>query len=407
MTVQSSNACAGSAKALRPMASTYGYFAAIMALGLVSASLGPTLPGLVEQTGSTYQRISYLFLARSTGYMLGSLLGGKILDRLPGHSVIMAAMILIAVTLFTVPTVPILWLLAAVLVVTGMAEGSVDVGSNALLIWVHRSKVGPYMQGLHLFFGIGAFISPIIIVQVMQMTGGIRAPYWVLAFLALPVALWMARLASPRPIHEDEGENAVPARLIVVVMIALFLYFYVGAEVAFGNWIYTYAVELGLASQETAGYLTSMFWGGLTLGRVFAIPIAARFRPRSILLGDLVGSLVSVAVILVWRESSLAVWAGSLGVGVFMASVFPTVLLWAERRMTLTGSVTRWFFVGSSLGSMSFPWLIGQFFERNGPIAVMFIIFALIVANIAVFYLLMHYGGPARPDEAIDGKAHV
>jgi len=389
------------------MASTYGYFAAIMALGLVSASLGPTLPGLAEQTSSTYKQISYLFLARSTGYMLGSLLGGKILDRLPGHSVLAAAMVLIAVTLFAVPTLPILWLLAAVLMVTGMAEGSVDVGSNALLIWVHRSKVGPFMQGLHLFFGIGAFLSPIIVVQVMQMTGGVRGPYWALAVIVLPVALWMARLASPRPIHEEEGDRAVPARLIVVVMIALFLYFYVGAEVAFGNWIYTYALELGLASKETAGYLTSMFWGGLTLGRLFAIPIAARFRPRSILLGDLVGSLVSVAVILVWRESSIAVWVGALGVGVFMASVFPTVLLWAERRMTLTGSVTRWFFVGSSLGSMSFPWLIGQFFDRNGPIAVMLIVFALIVANIIVFYAMMHYGGPARPADASDTAAHA
>ncbi len=316
----------------------------------------------------------------------------------------MAAMILIAVTLFTVPTVPILWLLAAVLVVTGMAEGSVDVGSNA-------ADMGSPQQSGALYAGAPSVLRYRSIHLTnhhragLQMTGGIRAPYWVLAFLALPVALWMA-LASPRPIHEDE-ERAVPARLIVVVMIALFLYFYVGAESGIRQLDYLCGrVRVG-ESRDRRGYLTSMFWGGLTLGRVFAIPIAARFSPESILLGDLVGSLVSVAVILVWRESSLAVWAGSLGVGVFMASVFPTVLLWAERRMTLTGSVTRWFFVGSSLGSMSFPWLIGQFFERNGPIAVMFIIFALIVANIAVFYLLMHYGGPARPDEAIDGKAHV
>ncbi len=165
MAYQSEVADVKLARALRPMASTYAYFAAIMALGLVSASLGPTLPGLAQQTGSEIRQISYLFLARSTGYMLGSLLGGKVLDMLPGHWVLGVALAAISLTFFAVPTLPILWILAAVLLITGVAEGSVDVGSNALLVWVHRSKVGPYMQGLHLFFGVGAFLSPIIVVQ--------------------------------------------------------------------------------------------------------------------------------------------------------------------------------------------------------------------------------------------------
>ena len=47
----------------------------------------------------------------------------------------------------------------------GVAEGALDVGGNTLLIWVHRHKVGPFMNGLHFFFGAGAFLSPIIIAQ--------------------------------------------------------------------------------------------------------------------------------------------------------------------------------------------------------------------------------------------------
>ncbi len=397
MTLQSNVAGERPAKALRPMASTYGYFAAIMALGLMSASLGPTLPGLAAQTGSAISQISILFLARSTGYMLGSLLGGKALDVLPAHSVLAVAVAAISVAMFAVPLLPVLWVLAAVLAIAGLAEGSVDVGSNALLVWVHRSAVGPYMQGLHFFFGVGAFLSPIIVVQVMELTGGIKGPYWVLALIVLPVALWMARLASPRPIHEDEGEDASPANWMLVGMIALFMFMYVGAEVSFGGWVYTYATTLGLASAQAAGYLTSVYWGGLTAGRVLAIPIANRYRPRTILLGDLIGCLLSVGIILVWRESSLALWVGAIGLGLAMASIFPTVILWAERRMTLSGSVTRWFFVGASLGSMAFPWLVGQFFDRRGPSMTMVIVFGLLVMNVAIFYLLMHFGGEARP----------
>ena len=43
---------------------------------------------------------------------------------------------------------------------------------------------------------------------------------------------------------------------------------------------------------------------------------------------------------------------GAAGLGLFMAAIFPTVLLWAARRIPLSGSVTRWFFAGASLGAM-------------------------------------------------------
>ena len=79
--------------------------------------------------------------------------------------------------------------------------------------------------------------------------------------------------------------------------------------------------------------------------------------------------------------------------GLSMASIFPTVLLWAARRITLTGSVTRWFFVGSSLGAMLFPWLVGQFFDRSGPQVTMVIVFGLLLADLGLFWLLMHFGG--------------
>ncbi len=63
---------------------TVGYFATLIALGLASASLGPTLTGLAAQTNSDLSQVSYLFIARSLGYLLGALVVGRLYDRLPG-----------------------------------------------------------------------------------------------------------------------------------------------------------------------------------------------------------------------------------------------------------------------------------------------------------------------------------
>ncbi len=68
----------------------------------------------------------------------------------------------------------------------------------------------------------------------------------------------------------------------------LFLFFYVGAEITFGGWVYTYAVTLKLASAAGAAYLTSAFWLAFTVGRLISIPAATRFHAKT---GD-PGSLI-------------------------------------------------------------------------------------------------------------------
>jgi len=172
-----------------PFSKATGYYAAFIALGLFGASMGPTLPYLAQHTGTRLSEISFLFTARAMGYLLGSLISGRLYDRLPGHRVIAGVLLLMAVMMAIVPTVPILWLLAIVLLVLGMGEGGLDVGGNTLLVWVYQDKVSPFMNALHFFFGVGAFISPIIVAQAVLLRGDITAAYWALALLMLPAFL--------------------------------------------------------------------------------------------------------------------------------------------------------------------------------------------------------------------------
>jgi FHS family Na+ dependent glucose MFS transporter 1 len=377
---------------------TIGYYAAFVALGMVGASLGPTLPGLAEHTQAGLSEISLLFTTRSTGYLLGSFQGGRLYDRVPGHRVMVIVLIVMATMMVLAPLTSLLWLLASVLLMVGLAEGALDVGGNTLLVWVHGHRVGPYMNGLHFCFGLGAFLSPIIVAQAVSASGDITWAYWVLALLMLPVILWLLRLPSPAAqaaADDDLVEELRQANRVLVALIAVFFFLYVGAEVGFGGWVYTYAVEMGLGGETIAAYLTSAFWGALTLGRLLTIPIAVRFSPRSILLADLVGCLLSVGVILLWSSSSAAIWVGALGLGFSMAAVFPTMISLAESRMAITGRVTSWFFVGASIGGMTLPWLIGQLFESIGPRVTMFAILVNLIAAVGVFAVLMYNSSEA------------
>lgn len=370
------------------MAKTAGYYLSFIGLGLTAASLGPTLPGLAGQTGSHLSEISFLFTGRSLGYLIGTWFGGRFFDRVPGHPVIFAVLATLALTLAVVPLLPSLWLLTAVILVIGLAEGGLDVGGNTLLVWVHRHRVGPYMNGLHFFFGLGAFVSPIIVAQAILHTGGIAWAYWMLALLILPIAFYVLRLPSPAAQTAAKDDPSGRVNRLLVALIILFLFAYTGAEVAMGGWIFTYALARGMP-EATSAYLTSAFWGALTLGRLLAIPIAIRLRPRYILLTNLVGCLVSLSFILIWPGSQLALWIGVLGTGLFMSAIFPTTLSLAERRMTITGRINSWFFTGASIGSMSLPWLIGQLFDVIGPGTVIWIVFADLSLALVIFFLLI------------------
>jgi FHS family Na+ dependent glucose MFS transporter 1 len=300
-------------------------------------------------------------------------------DRVPGHPVMATALAVLALMLAIIPLVPLLPLLTVALLFLGMAGGTLDVGGNTLLVWVHGRQVGPFMNALHFFFGIGSFLAPIVVAQAILLSGDITWAYWILALCMLPVAAWLLGISSPtsRASSPDRSGSPLPPNgldsksesreRLLVALIALLLLLYVGAEAGFGGWIYTYALALDLGTPTTSAYLTSAFWGAFTLGRLLSIPLAARLRPRSILLGDLVGCLVSVGILLLWPISLAATWLGTVGLGLSMASIFPTAISLAERYMTITGQRTGWFLIGASVGAMSLPWMIGQLFEAIGP----------------------------------------
>ena len=380
------------------MSTTIAYYVAFVALGLSVAVLGPTLPGLAEQTQSHLSQISYLFTAHALGYLLGSLQAGQIFDRVRGHPVMAAMLLVMAAALALIPLMPMLWLLIAAVLILGMAGATLDVGANALLVWIHGRKVGPYMNGLHFAFGVGAFLTPIVVAQLVLISGDITWAYWALALLMVPAAVWLARLPSPTRKAVSEDGSGEEVNHLLLVLIVIFFALYVGTEAAFGGWIFTYTVAQGLGSKTVAAYLTSAFWGSFTLGRLLAVPIALHVRPRYILAADLAGCVVSVLVILLWPQSMVAIWGGTLGLGLSMASVFPVTITLAERRMTITGRVTSWFFVGASLGGMSLPWLIGQLFEPIGPQVTMYVILIALIIAVAVFAVLIQFDStPGEP----------
>ena len=382
---------------------TAAYYLAFILLGLTSGAEGPTLLKLGEHTSSAISQISLIFFFGSLGYLLGSLLGGRIYDRVPGHRFMAGILVLLGILIAFVPVATSLWALLMIVLVLGFAKGALDVGCNTLLLWVHNETVGPFMNGLHAFFGLGAFIAPLIVDQVNIYTGDIHWVFWIFSLIAFPIAAWVWNLPSPASRAVPAQHEHAPFPVLPVILMVLCFVLYVGSEVGYGNWIYTYAFKLNLGTERTAAYLTSAFWGSFTLGRLFGIWVSTRLKPMTILSLDFAGSLLSLGLIIFFQESAIILWVGTILLGISQASIFPTFLTLAEERMHITGTVAGLFLVGAGTGGMILPWLIGQVFEQAGGSAMMGMIFVDTLLNLLMLLLFIRLS--AKPGSVVQPTA--
>jgi FHS family Na+ dependent glucose MFS transporter 1 len=371
---------------------TLAYYATFIALGISMASLGPTLPGLAQNVASSLALIGALFTVRSLGSLLISSLSGRIYDRLRGHRV-MAAMI-VAITVFTVltPFLRSFWVLAALLLLTGAVQGLLNIGSNTLLVWLHGDEVSPFMIGLHFFFGVGTVVAPVIVAQLVMLQGGLVWTYLLLALIVLPTAV-VAFLPSPPPPKSKQVNGRGEIDWGLIILIALIFACYGGVGTAFGGWIYTYVIKYNLADATQAAYLNSLFWGGLTIGRLVAIPVALKLKPQVILRIDFTGAFLCMLVMLFWPQSLPAVMFTTGSLGFFLASIYPTTMSMSGQLMAISGKITGYFSIGSSIGMMVVPWLVGLLFELFGPKSlIVVLLFVMLLAFIVLAGLALKMG---------------
>jgi FHS family Na+ dependent glucose MFS transporter 1 len=382
----------------RAVQQTAGYYLLVTFLGLSTGVIGPTLPVLAGQTHTQLGDMGLVFLVSSAGFTLGTALTSRLVDRVPGHVVLGLAQLAAAVLIGLVPVAPQLPILLAVLGLAGLAHGFINAGTNTLLVWVHRARVGPYMNGMHFCFGLGAFAGPLLVALVIGAAGGYRWVYWGVAGIGLLAGLRILILRdSPRPEHHpDLAAAGGRVELPIVISSALFLFFYVGAEIAFGGWVYTYAVQLRLASAAGAAYLTSAFWLAFTIGRLISIPMATRLTPERTILTALGGCLALLLGAIALPGSSTILWILAVGLGLCMAPVWPTGYTLAGQSVIFTARVSGIILLGDSFGGMVLPWLSGQVIERAGAQSMVYLVFGSLVCTLLAFGAMQRSGAATR-----------
>jgi fucose permease len=364
---------------------TAGYFIAFISLGIARSFLGPSLHEFSQNTGVHLGEISFMFVVLGLGNLAGNWLGGWLLDRLKGNPIITTVVISNGLLLALAPTLNTLALLSVAVLLLGFGYGVLETGGNTMTMWLHRDQSGPFLSGLYLFTGLGALAAPAVIGLSREHLGTIQPAFLALGLLAAPVVMALLGLPSPHSqAQEQTGEQRSTVNYLLVCFVFLLYFLCVGSQASFSGWIYTYAVQLSLATELQASYLTSAYWVAQTTGLLLSIFLLIQFRPQTILIGVLTTGVLSLVVLLAW-PGVITTWIGTIGLGMGMAPLFPAAFAFVGKRMTITGKVNGWFLAGASLGAMSVPWFTGQVVANQGPRSAM----AAITLLMALAYLFL------------------
>jgi FHS family Na+ dependent glucose MFS transporter 1 len=358
-------------------ASVVLYWCTFLAVGLSVSILGPALTDLRERSGTDIGGIGVLFVAQAAGYVVGSMVGGRLFDRFDGHRVFAGALLVMAGGLIAVSTLSTIGALFGVFLMIGVGASTVDVGANALLMWELGDQGGRAMNVLHLCFGLGALSAPLMVHI------GLDTATRLAALGCLGLAVLALRVTAPvvRPVADDQDADPSPRLL---ALLASFFLLYVGLEVGFAGWVHTYGEEIGF-SAAAATWLTTVFWVGFTAGRLASSAIAHRFRPKVVLIAAC-GLTVVAAVALVLGDGRPApVWVATALFGVATAPQFPVMLNYLERRIHVTGSATSWFIGAAGVGGLVFPWMIGRWIDATDESALPWAMLVLSVATVVSF----------------------
>jgi fucose permease len=359
-----------------------GYLGYI-SIGLTNSILGPAVPFLINEFGMNFSLIGTLFFIQFTFYFASVLIAGVASDffgkkpfLLIGASLMAAGLIGL---MFSKNESTIFLFVAFI----GAGFGILDGGLNSLFIDISGEQKGFGLGLLHMFFGIGALSGPLIFSLASKAFLN-----WRFAFLiasCIPI-LFFALFFPIRLLKVKNNENMRISDVTILVKNNIIIYFlfllfaYVGVEQAIVGWLPTYLITTLGVSHFTSSSTLSLFFIGLTIGRLLTGLISEKIGYSNTLLTLSLGSSVFLLLIFIFN-SAIPVILFFMFTGFFLSGVFPTVMalvgsIFPQYSGSLSGILT----AAGGVGGMLLPLGMGVVSDYAGLKQGLFVpIFAAII----------------------------
>ncbi|MGW8918955.1 MFS transporter [Paenibacillus lautus] len=318
-------------------------YLAFISLGLPDSLLGSAWPVIWPDIGSSVGSAGIVSMVIAGGTIVSSLASGSMIKRLGTGRITLFSCFLTAGALLGFSLAPSMAWLVVLAIPLGLGAGAVDAALNH---YVAENYKAHHMNWLHCFWGVGATMGPMIMSSYIADHNSWRSGYTAVSIiqfslviiLLITLPLWK-RVAAMRENDRPQTENVVDIekrQQEQIVKAGIFrirgvkptltaFLFYCGVETTVGLWGASYLVGAKHISADTAAIWISLYYGGITLGRLITGFITLKVGNRLLIR---YGQLITIlgGIILVLPLSASFSLTGFMLIGLGLAPIYPGLL---------------------------------------------------------------------------------
>ncbi|XP_015793696.1 sodium-dependent glucose transporter 1-like [Tetranychus urticae] len=398
-------------------------FASYAGLGSVITLLGTSLLDYQILTSQSFQTIVYLVQIRSVGYILGSISAHFIEKYFNQILILTISNFVLGCALIATPFFEnIIGLFIATLVI-GITFGILEIYVHVYIGFLWKSKSTNYLQALHMFFDIGALVSPLItrpfllpldpdeynaqsnqtsvnLTEVkiytkndllIQYPHAIMGLFLVLVGFLFTVTLFTKDCPKQDAEHEtDQSSNQILnwKHRVAIVVTALIVNFEFGAQNLVSALGPAFVVKSNLKmTKQEAALLITVYWSSCGIYRLIMIPAAVYFKESSLIIFNAAIMVCGAAVMGYTGDSNQTlIWVSFILMSLGFSPSFAFAFGFIQKYFTVQSSMASLMFLCGTLGESIHPWIVSVFMESwSAFYSLYFALIAIINALLCIF----------------------
>lgn len=338
--------------------------------GAASQPLGSFIPYLRETYGLSYDLSGVLLSCQSIGNLLSVLAAGVLPVYLGRRRSILTTAVWMAVAYLIFASGlgnPILLIVACLM--TGISRGGNSNFASTMISTLPEPKATRGYNLLHGSFAVGALLSPLLLIFFTS-----RWPDYgwkIMAGLLVLLVLLQLSVYWTMPLPPEQSAKSIRSvdrsffKVKQFWLAASILFFYISSEYAIVGWMVTYFQDIGVLSPDQSQLMNSLLWLVIFIGRMVGAAITGRVSRSKLLVADGIGFFLFF-LLMFFSRSPLPIIIGIIGVGLFMATIYPTAFAFGSDYIKGNDlGASAMIFTGSAGGILT-PALVGLVAERSG-----------------------------------------
>ncbi|KAM4060516.1 major facilitator superfamily protein [Hirsutella rhossiliensis] len=370
---------------------------------LSDGAAGALIPYMEKYYHIGYGVVSLIFVGQAVGFIVAAVVLDTLRAKL-GQAKVLG----LGQALMTLAYIPLAAAAPFVLVALSFFFIGFGIAINVAMgnIFCGRLQNGTLMLGLlHGSYGVGGTTGPLVATALVTAAGAVWSRYYLLTLgigvATVALSLWsfwdFERELSPAAREREEqpasssmlllGSMVTALRMRVVLLGAVFIFAYQGAEVSISGWVISFLIQARGGDPSSVGYVSAGFWAGITLGRFCLSGPAQRIGEKGFVYGLVVGA-VAFQVLVWWVPNIVGEAVAVSIVGLLLGPIYPCAaavfMRGMSRRDALSGMGT--ISACGSLGGAVAPFVTGLLAQAVGTYVLHPIVIALFVVMLLCWY---------------------